>query len=166
MSIKNLFLTNAKILSECECTMYDPVYSTPFQVYYKTAIFNPESHSESYEVLSIKNKQKKNRWTRCFFVSLPCYRRLSSDKPLRRKEGHGTFHISSVAQPPRGRVANQIIINTGIHMGFWGELFSSCIHTSIRLMEIMSFLKPSCLLWTATLYSATVWQQIDSSAFI
>lgn len=33
-------------------------------------------------------------------------------------------------------------------------------------MEIMSFLKPSCLLWTATLYSATVWQQIDSSAFI
>lgn len=57
---------------------------------------------------------------RCFFVSLPCYRRQSSDKPLRRKGGHGTFHISSVAQPPRGRVANQIIINTGIHMGFWG----------------------------------------------
>lgn len=77
-----------------------------------------------------------------FFLSLPCYRRLSSDEPPRRKEGHGTFHISGVAQPPRGRVANQIIINTGIRMGFWGgELFSSCIHTSIRLMEIMSFLK-------------------------
>lgn len=117
---KKPFLTNAKILSECECTMYDPVYSTPFQVYYKTAIFNPESHSESYEVLSIKKNKQTKRWTRCFFVSLPCYRRLSSDKPLRRKEGHGTFHISSVAQPPRGRVANQIIINTGIHMGFWG----------------------------------------------
>lgn len=69
MSIKNLFLTNAKILSECECTMYDPVYSTPFQVYYKTAIFNPESHSESYEVLSIKNKQKKND-ERAAFLSL------------------------------------------------------------------------------------------------
>lgn len=41
--------------------MYDPVYSTPFQVYYKTAIFNPESHSESYEVLRIKNNKKKNQ---------------------------------------------------------------------------------------------------------
>lgn len=82
MSIKNLFfLTNAKILSECECTMYDPVYSTPFQVYYKTAIFNPESHSESYEVLSIKKTTKQNDERAAFFLSLClCYRRLSSDK--------------------------------------------------------------------------------------
>lgn len=66
---KKPFLTNAKILSECECTMYDPVYSTPFQVYYKTAIFNPESHSESYEVLSIKKTNKQND-ERAAFLSL------------------------------------------------------------------------------------------------
>lgn len=84
---------------------------------------------------------------RCFFFFLfflPCQRHPSSDKPPRRKEGHGTLHISSVAQPPRGRVANQlIIINTGIHVGIWeGKLFSSCTHTSARLTETMSSRNP------------------------
>lgn len=124
MSIKKtcfFFSINAKILSERACTMCDPVYSTPFQVYYKTAIFNPESHSESYEVLRIRIRKKKEKEKDkcdafCFF--LPCERHLSSDEPLRRKKGPGTSHTSSVAQPPRGCVANQMIgINTGILLG-------------------------------------------------
>lgn len=118
---KNPFLINAKILSECECTMYDPVYPTPFQVYYKTAIFNPESNSESYEVLRIKKLHSMmNALLFCFFALLPP---PVLWKTSEKKEGHGTVHVSSVAQPPRGCVANQIIINTGIHVGFWGKPF-------------------------------------------
>lgn len=54
----------------------------------------------------------------------------------------------------------------GLRQQIFLKIFSSCIHTSIRLTEIMSFLNPSYLFLTVTLYSATVWQQMDSSAFI
>lgn len=83
--------------------------------------FNPESHSESYEVLRIKKKTKtKENDERAAFLSLCLAAAACPLITSEKKGGHGTFHISSVAQPPRGRVANQIIINTGIHMGFWG----------------------------------------------
>lgn len=86
--------------------MYDPVYSTPFQVYYKTAIFNPESHSESYEVLSIKNKQKKTD-ERAAFLSL-CLATAACPLINLWEEKKDTERSTSPVWPSHREVASQI----------------------------------------------------------
>lgn len=87
--------------------MYDPVYSTPFQVYYKTAIFNPESHSESYEVLSIKKKPKQNDERAAFFLSL-CLATAACPLMNLREEKKDTELSTSPVWPSHREVASQI----------------------------------------------------------
>lgn len=126
---------NAELLSKWVYNVWSSVLYS-FQVYYKNSNLQP------WKQLSIMSiSQNKTMNVLLFF--LPCY--LSFDKPLRIKKE--TQCSNFPAWPSHHEVRCQIkIINTGIQIGFnsknlWSK-FSSCIHTSIRLSEIMSFLNP------------------------
>lgn len=141
MSIKQ---TNKKQLKSMLNSKQVWVYNVWSSVLYSFQVYYKNSNLQPWKQLSIMSiSQNKPMNVLLFFFFLPCY--LSFDKPLRIKKE--TQCSNFPAWPSHHEVRCQIkIINTGIQIGFnsknlWSK-FSSCIHTSIRLSEIMSFLNP------------------------
>lgn len=141
MSIKNKQTKNS--WNQCWTPKQVWVYNVWSSVLYSFQVYYKNSNLQPWKQLSIMSISQNKTMNVLLFFFLPCY--LSFDKPLRIKKE--TQCSNFPAWPSHHEVRCQIkIINTGIQIGFnsknlWSK-FSSCIHTNIRLSEIMSFLNP------------------------
>jgi len=91
-------------------------------------------------IMSISQNKTMN-----ILLFLPCYLYLSFDKPLRIKEGNIMFQTLRRGPATMRSVYksdNKYRHPNGLRQQIFLKIFSSCIHTSIRLTEIMSFLNP------------------------
>lgn len=129
-------------LNQCEIPKQVWVYNVwssvlySFQVYYKTAISNPESNSENQEYFSEQN----NEHIACCLATSTCP--LINLWEQRRKLNVPNLQRGPATMRSVYKSDNKYRHPNGLQQQIFLKIFSSCIHTSIRLTETMSFLNP------------------------